>query len=86
VRSTDWTPFPGTLKSMSDLAIPVIGYKWLDVDQVGARLGVSGRTVRRLVQRRELASYRISGLIRIADADVDAYVTRSRRSAVVESG
>ena len=53
----------------------------LTVRQVAERLGVSTFTVYGLCERGELAHVRISNSIRIAPADLAAYVARQRPSA-----
>lgn len=56
--------------------------------QAGARLGISGRTVRRLCTSGELATVTVAGSPRIRRADLDAYVSalpaRGRRSRTNE--
>jgi len=51
----------------------------LDVDAVAIRLGVSAKTVRRLIDRRELAVHRIGRLLRMSEADLHSYVARQRQ-------
>ena len=55
---------------------------WLDANQTAILLGVSPRTVRRLVVAREIAHNRVGGQIRIAREDADHYIRRTRISAV----
>ena len=50
-----------------------------DVATVARRLGISIKTVRRMIDRGELPVHRVGRLLRLSDADVDAYV-QSRRS------
>ena len=58
----------------------------ITVRAAAARLGVSGRVVRRMIARRELTSYRFagSGLVRVDAGEVDAK-TLSLPSRVRES-
>jgi excisionase family DNA binding protein len=56
----------------------------LDVDETAIYLGVSPRTVRRLAAKGAIASHRVGGtLLRFSAADVDEYVQRVRRRAVI---
>jgi len=50
----------------------------LAVREVAARLGVCTATVYKLVERGELAHVRVSNAIRIAPADLAAYLARLR--------
>jgi len=51
----------------------------LTARQVADRLGVCTATVYKLAARRELAFVRISGAVRIAPADLDAFLASSRK-------
>jgi excisionase family DNA binding protein len=51
----------------------------LDLDAVATRLGVSSKTVRRLIDRGELAVHRIGRLLRVSEADLQSYVARRRQ-------
>ncbi len=44
----------------------------------GRRTGTGARMVRRLVERRELPHYRISGRIFVSDDDMDSYLESHR--------
>jgi excisionase family DNA binding protein len=48
------------------------------IDQVAEGLGVSTRTVRRLIARRELVACRLGRLVRVHPEDLAAYVNRQR--------
>ena len=48
------------------------------IDQVAEGLGVSPRTVRRLIARRELVACRLGRSIRVHPDDLAAYVNRHR--------
>lgn len=48
----------------------------LTVGDVAQQLGVSDKTVRRLVAAGDLIAYRIGGSIRVKQADLDAYLRR----------
>ena len=55
----------------------------LDIKHAGAYLGVSGRTVRRLIDRRLITYYKISGSIRIDTKDIDKYL-KSQKIEVID--
>ena len=48
------------------------------IDHVADGLGVSKRTVRRLIARRELVACRLGRLVRVHPDDLAAYVNRQR--------
>lgn len=48
------------------------------IDHVAEGLGVSTRTVRRLIARRELVACRLGRLVRVHPEDLAAYVNRQR--------
>jgi excisionase family DNA binding protein len=50
----------------------------LSVAMVATPLGVSTKTVRRLIQDRQLPSHRIGRQIRISETDLVAFIARSR--------
>lgn len=56
----------------------------LDIPAVAARLGVSSKTVRRLIDRRELTVHRIGKLMRVSDEDLDSYIARQRQTQLKE--
>lgn len=51
----------------------------LDIPAVATRLGVSSKTVRRLIDRGELAVHRIGRLLRMSEVDLHSYVARQRQ-------
>jgi excisionase family DNA binding protein len=51
----------------------------LDLGTVASRLGVSLKTVRRMVERGELAVHRIGRLLRVSEMDLHSYVTAQRQ-------
>jgi excisionase family DNA binding protein len=51
----------------------------LDIPAVATRLGVSSKTVRRLIDRGELAVHRIGRLLRVSEADLHSNVARQRQ-------
>jgi excisionase family DNA binding protein len=50
----------------------------LSVAAVAERLNVSTRSVRRSIARRDLRKHRIGGQIRVSEADLEAFMLRSR--------
>jgi excisionase family DNA binding protein len=50
----------------------------LKVDEAATRLGTSARFVRRLVFERRIAFVKVGRHVRIAPADLDAYIAASR--------
>jgi excisionase family DNA binding protein len=57
----------------------------LKVSEAAVRMGLSARTLRRLVQQRRIRHLRIGRLIRVSSRDVDAFVTDSTVEPVGES-
>ena len=56
-------------------AAPSRGY--LSLQDAAQRVGVSVKTLTRAIRRRELCAYRVGGrLVRIAEADLRAYIER----------
>ena len=51
----------------------------LDARDVASRLGISIKTVRRVIAAGDLPSHRIGRLIRIIEGDLHMYVASSRR-------
>ena len=60
--------------------------KLLSTDQVADYLGVSTRTVARLVQRGELPAFRVGRALRFKLADLEAYMEKHRISATGSHG
>ncbi len=50
----------------------------LNLKNTGAFLGISPRTVRRLIDRKQLTYYKIGGLIKIDEKDIETYIDKSR--------
>jgi excisionase family DNA binding protein len=50
----------------------------IDAKAAGVLLGVSVKTVRRLVERDELKAYRVAGRLRFDPADVERYLQDHR--------
>jgi excisionase family DNA binding protein len=53
-------------------------FRLLLIDQVAMDLGVSKRTVRRLIARRELVACRLGRSVRVHPDDLAAYIDRRR--------
>lgn len=51
---------------------------------VAERLGLSPRSVRRLIDEGTLASYKIGGAVRVSDDDLVALIARSRQNKGAE--
>lgn len=54
------------------------GENWLSAPETAEYLGLTLRTVYRLIDDGEFPAYRMRRVIRIKRADVDAYLDRSR--------
>lgn len=50
----------------------------LDIEQAAARLGVTTRFIRRLVEQRRVPFYKVGKFVRFDAADLDEFVNRSR--------
>jgi excisionase family DNA binding protein len=64
-------------------AVPgvVVSDRLLTVKDVAARLSLSERRVRQMLQAEELPSMKVGGVRRVDPAALDAYVDACRRSA-----
>lgn len=51
---------------------------WYSSTEAAQRLGITPRTLYRLIDRRELPGYRIGRVIRIKREDVDAFIEHAR--------
>jgi len=52
--------------------------KLMNIEDAGAYLCVSKRSIRRLIARNEMTFYRIGGAIRLDRADLDAFLQNKR--------
>ena len=52
--------------------------QFLDIPAVAARLDISSKTVRRMIERGDLPVYRIGKLLRISEADLANYLANMR--------
>ena len=57
---------------------PVAVQRLLDVAGIASRLGVSEKTIRRMINRGELSAHRVGRLLRIAEADLADYLSSRR--------
>lgn len=53
--------------------------KMLTVKQVAGMLNISVSSIYRLLDRKELPSYKIGGALRIKQSDVDTYLERNKQ-------
>jgi len=58
----------------------------LSMKQVTARLGISERTVYRLMEEGELTPFKMGKSWRFEQSDVDAYIERLRQESAVKRG
>jgi excisionase family DNA binding protein len=52
----------------------------LDIGATAARLGISTKTVRRMIARGELAVHRIGRQLRVSQADLHSYIAGRRQT------
>jgi excisionase family DNA binding protein len=52
--------------------------KFYSIDEVAELLGVSPRTVRRAIERKELIAHKLGRAVRIAETDLKAFIARGR--------
>lgn len=52
--------------------------RWLSTAEAADRLGITSRTLYRLIDAGKLPAYRIGRVIRLQEAEVDAFVQASR--------
>jgi excisionase family DNA binding protein len=60
------------------MPVQVPRQKLLTIIQVADALNVSIKTVRRLIESRELHHHRMGGIIRVSEEDLRAYVNSTR--------
>ncbi len=56
-------------------AAPIV---WLSTADAAARLGITPRTLYRFIDEGQLPAYRFGRVIRLQQAEVDAFIERSR--------
>lgn len=54
---------------------------FIDLEQVAKILGVSERTVLRLLAKKEIKGFKVGRSWRFAQADIDTYVEQQRKKA-----
>lgn len=69
---------PATHAARRDAAKAANIGKFYCIDEVAELLGVSTRTVRRAIERKELIAHKIGRAVRIAEADLKAFIARHR--------
>jgi excisionase family DNA binding protein len=52
--------------------------KWMSTQEAAERLGITVRTLYRLIDHGELAAYKFGRVIRLQDGDVDEFIRASR--------
>ena len=55
--------------------------KIISLEEVAKLLGVSGRTVVRLVEKRELTGFKVGRSWKFDETDVDAYIQKQKQRA-----
>lgn len=55
--------------------------KIISLEEVAKLLGVSGRTVVRLVEKKELTGFKVGRSWKFDEADVDAYIQKQKQRA-----
>jgi excisionase family DNA binding protein len=63
---------------MSEPYSTVIAGKFYTIDDIADLLGVSTRTVRRAIERGELIAHKLGRAVRIAEADLKAFIAQHR--------
>ena len=75
-------PFPGiTLNvrgGLYDAAMASVDIHWMSTGEAARRLGVTVRTLYRLIDEGELPAYKFGRVIRLQEREVDAFIDRSR--------
>lgn len=66
----------------SSLPLPPANASWLTVPEAAAVLRCSVKTVRRLLERRELSYHKVGGRVLIHRPDLHAYIAAGRVEAV----
>jgi excisionase family DNA binding protein len=64
---------PATLRGMPDDDI-----RWMSTGEAARRLGVTVRTLYRLIDESELPAYKFGRVIRLQEAEVEAFISSSR--------
>jgi excisionase family DNA binding protein len=78
--STSSSPRPKTRAASSSMATPASEMpRLLSVDGTANALGLSPKTIRRMIDRGDLPVHRLGRAIRLAEHDVIAYLARTRK-------
>lgn len=59
-------------------AVTTEGIRWLSSAEAAKRLGVTPRTLYRFIDSGQLPAYRLGRVIRLQEADIDAFIEASR--------
>jgi len=59
------------------MALSLATEQFLDVKEVAQRLHISGRTLRRLIARREISVFRVGGAVRISESALSEYLQKN---------
>jgi len=78
MRSTEPTCRAGTVAAMAEPGIRESEIEWLNTGTAAKRLGITVRTLYRLINEDELPAYKFGRVIRLQKAEVDEFIRRSR--------
>ncbi len=78
MRSTEPTCRAGTVAAMAEPGIRESEIEWLNTGAAAKRLGITVRTLYRLINEDELPAYKFGRVIRLQKAEVDEFIRRSR--------
>lgn len=73
MRNYKECPFLATMRDMPDDDI-----RWMSTGEAARRLGVTVRTLYRLIDESELPAYKFGRVIRLQEAEVERFITASR--------
>ena len=75
-------PFPGITLNVKgglyDAVMASVDIHWMSTGEAARRLGVTVRTLYRLIDEGELPAYKFGRVIRLQEREVDAFIDRSR--------
>lgn len=63
----------------------MIDQKLLDVQTVASQLNVNPRTINRMIERGDLPAFKVSGMYRVGEQDLEAYLEKNRTHKVVNN-
>jgi excisionase family DNA binding protein len=61
-----------------DAAMASVDIRWMSTGEAARRLGVTVRTLYRLIDEGELPAYKFGRVIRLQEHEVDEFITQSR--------